>query len=60
MAVRDLIHDVNNDLGIAIGVLDTIVESAELSVGLRRLAEAGLERLSHAQTIVRSLPLHSA
>lgn len=56
-ALRDLVHDVNNDLGVAIGVLDTMADSVELSVGLRRMAEAGLQRLIHAQAIVRGLPL---
>jgi hypothetical protein len=56
----DLVHDVNNDLGVAIGVLDTVVDSLELSVGLRRLAEAGLQRLLHAQAIVQSLPRQGA
>jgi len=54
---RDLVHDLNNDLGTAIGVLDTIAVSVEVSAGLRRLADAGLQRLLHAQSIVQSLPL---
>jgi hypothetical protein len=56
LTLRDLVHDVNNDLGVAIGVLDTLADSVELSARYRHLAETGLQRLIHAQAIVRGLP----
>jgi hypothetical protein len=55
IAHPDLIHDLNNDVGVAIGVLDAISDSAELSADLRRLAEGGLQRLLHAQEMLRAL-----
>lgn len=55
VAYRDLLHDFNNDVGVAIGVLDAIADSNELSPALRRLAEAGIQRLIHARETLRTL-----
>ena len=55
IAHPDLVHDLNNDVGVAIGVLDAIGDSAELSADLRRLAKGGLQRLLHAQETLRTL-----
>ena len=54
-AYRDLLHDFNNDVGVAIGVLDAMGDSAEISPALRRLVEAGLQRLLHARETLRTL-----